>query len=203
MNKSIETMMSEHRLIEQVLGALGTFTEALKDNPSLPRAEVAKFGRFFQRFADKCHHGKEEDRLFVKMSECGFPTEYGPIGVMLAEHGEGRNHVRALADIGAGSGLLTAQEVERVIEHAEAFIPLLLGHIQKEDNVLYPMAQQAIPPTEFAKLDAACEAFDREVMGADEVGSLKALARELTATYPPCQERLAAAAACGGCGGHR
>ncbi|MBM3891193.1 MAG: hemerythrin [Verrucomicrobia bacterium] len=203
MNQSIEKMMNEHRLIEQVLGALGTFAEALQDDPSLPRADVAKFARFFQQFADKCHHGKEEDRLFVKMNECGFPTEYGPIGVMLADHNEGRGHVRVLAAIGAASGPLTEHEVEQVIEHAEAFLPLLAGHIQKEDNVLYPMAQQSIPPAEFAKLDANCEAFDREVMGADAVEQLKALARELIAKYPPCAERLAAAAACGGCSGHR
>jgi len=29
---------------------------------------------FFREFADQCHHGKEEDRLFVCMNRMAFPT---------------------------------------------------------------------------------------------------------------------------------
>ena len=45
---------------------------------------------FFRVFADKCHHGKEEDLLFPEMEKAGVPKEMGPIGVMLAEHQQGR-----------------------------------------------------------------------------------------------------------------
>jgi hemerythrin-like domain-containing protein len=202
MNKSIENMMNEHRLIEQVLGSLDTLVMEVTADGAVDRETVAKFATFFREFADRLHHGKEEDRLFVKLNEHGFPREYGPVGVMLAEHAAGREHVRALARIGSGSGPLTAEERQEVIEHGTGFVPLLLGHIQKEDNILYPMAQQAIPPAAFQALDADCEAFERTALPNGAVHRLKELAAELTEAYPPDPCRLASAQACLGCAGH-
>jgi hemerythrin-like domain-containing protein len=202
MNKSIENMMSEHRLIVRVLGALDSLVLRLENNGGVPRQDVARFATFFREFADKLHHGKEEDRLFAKMNECGFPREYGPVGVMLAEHDAGRAHVRVLAEIGAGTGALTAAEQAQVREHGGDFVSLLLGHIQKEDNILYPMAQQAIPPAAFEKLDQDCEAFEQNVMKPEAVQRLKELAAELVEAYPAQPERIEAAQACLGCAGH-
>ncbi len=202
MNKSIEKLMSEHRLIEQVLGSLATFLEKLGANPDLPREHLAQFAGFFRNFADRCHHGKEEDRLFAKMNVFGFPREFGPISVMLLEHSAGRCQVRALAEIGASQGPLTAWEITQAREHGDEFITLLLGHIQKEDQILYPMAQQAIPAHEFDQLDAACETFEREEIGSSEIAKWTALAGALIAIYPPDTDRIRAGAACTGCHGH-
>ena len=202
MKDAIETLMTEHRLIEQVLGALDTFIGQLSLEVADDRGQVARFARFFKNFADRCHHGKEEERLFVAMNQCGFPREFGPVGVMLAEHTEGRAHVGALAEIGNGKRPLTADEKQRATEHALAFIPLLKSHIQKEDNILYPMARQAIPPAQWAQLESGCEAFDREVMGEEEIQELKDLANELMINFPPDMEKMAALDGCVGCRGH-
>jgi hemerythrin-like domain-containing protein len=202
MSQTIDNLMREHRVIEQVLGALETFVEMLPLNADVGREEVAKFAGFFQNFADKCHHGKEEDGLFVKMGQYGFPREYGPVGVMLAEHNEGRSNVRALAEIGGKSGPLSAQEIQQVTRHSLHFISLLRGHIQKEDNILYPMALQAIPASELARLDAACVEFEREVMGLGEIERLHDLAVDLADAYPPDAAKMEAASACVGCHGH-
>jgi hemerythrin-like domain-containing protein len=51
---------------------------------------------FIQVFADKCHHGKEENLLFRSMVKAGLPKEGGPIAVMLSEHEMGRNFVRKM-----------------------------------------------------------------------------------------------------------
>jgi hemerythrin-like domain-containing protein len=202
MNKSIEKMMNEHRLIVQVLGALDALVSKLDGGQDVPREDVAGFARFFREFADKLHHGKEEDRLFAEMNKCGFPREYGPVAVMLAEHEAGRAQVRALSQIGAGTGPLSADERRHAADHGTEFVPLLLGHIQKEDNILYPMAQQAIPPAAFQKLDSDCETFEQSVMKASDLQQLKDLAARLIENYPPDPERLEAAQACLGCAGH-
>jgi hemerythrin-like domain-containing protein len=202
MNKSIEKMMAEHQVILRVLGSLRTYADQL-ENPEAPRdrAPLARFARFFREFADHCHHGKEEDRLFVTMNQCGFPRQYGPLGVMLAEHEAGRAHVRALAELGHGNSLLSRPEIGQVRSHALEFVPLLQSHIMKEDNVLYPMAQQAIPPAQWELLDEACEAFDGEVIGHDEKAQLLALAEALNQEYP-YDESCLHAAGCAGCCGH-
>lgn len=200
MNKCIETMMAEHELIVQVLASLNALAEALAAGRPIARQDVADFGRFFREFADKCHHGKEENRLFSKMVEAGFPRHSGPIAVMLAEHDAGRQEVRGLVEIGAGSGSLSATETAKTVACARQFVPLLYAHIQKENNILYPMAQRTISPVEFARLDQSCEAFDREVLGQAEILKLKELAADLTRRYPADPAELAAFSACGaGC----
>ena len=200
MTPAIQILMNEHRVIEQVLGALETF--ASDGGTRLPDARewTAKFGAFFRDFADRIHHGKEEERLFVAMIESGFPRDGGPIAVMLAEHVEGRSHVRALCEAGAtGTGPLSADEASVVSRHALAFAPLLRSHIQKEDNILYPMAERMVPRAVMAALAASFEAFDREQLGAASLESYLAAAAGLAAAFPPDPVKMAAAATMG-CG---
>jgi hemerythrin-like domain-containing protein len=199
MNKCIELMVQEHEVIVGVLASLQAMSEKLSAGGEVARQDVADFGRFFRDFADKCHHGKEEDRLFVKMVEVGFPKDNGPVAVMLAEHDEGRQEVRGLLAIGAGSGPLTEAERDKVVEYASRFVPLLYAHIQKENNILYPMAQNFIPAETFERLDQSCDAFDREIGKQLDVDALKALAADLGRRYPGEVARLAVHGGCGAC----
>lgn len=199
MNKCVEMMMEEHELIVEVLASLKAMASTLGSGGSVPRQDLADFGRFFRDFADRCHHGKEEDRLFVKMVEAGFPRESGPVGVMLAEHDQGRHEVRGLIQLGAMSGPLTEAERARAIDHVMQFVPLLYAHIQKENNILYPMAQNAIAPEELERLDESCEAFDKEIQALLDVNGLKALATDLKRRYPADPAGLAIYGGCGVC----
>jgi len=192
-------MMEEHELIVEVLASLKAMAQTLASGGSVPRQDLADFGRFFRDFADRCHHGKEEDRLFVKMIEAGFPKESGPVGVMLAEHDEGRHEVRGLIQLDLGSGPLSEAERARALEHATRFVPLLYAHIQKENNILYPMAQNTIAPQELERLDESCEAFDEEIQSQLDVAALKALAADLKHRYPADPAGLAIYGGCGVC----
>lgn len=186
MHPAIESLMVEHRLIEHVLGSLLTFAGDISPQD---RPTVARFSDFIRLFADKCHHGKEEDRLFARMAEHGFPRDTGPIAVMLAEHDQGRAHASVLAEIGAGNGPMTEDELDAVADNAEQFVALLRDHIKKEDNILYPMALRALPAQQLQQLVEQYEAFERDVIGPDEHRRLHTLAHELATQYPPRVER--------------
>lgn len=203
MKPAIQILMDEHRLIEQVLGSLETFV--LSSAPEAPggRVDVARFATFFQRFADRLHHGKEEDRLFEAMVRAGFPREAGPIGVMLYEHVEGRKCVGALAAAGTGEGDLPPADVAAVRSAAAAFIPLLRGHIQKEDQILYPMALQALDGGALDALVVSYRDFEANALAEGEEESLRALAHALAAQYPPDPARMAKASQLSGCLAHR
>ncbi len=183
MSQAIDTLMNEHRVIERVLTALETAARQTHDGAPLERARVAEFADFFKNFADTCHHGKEEDLLFKKMVDVGFPQDQGPIAVMLADHAEGREHVAGLRVIGAASGPLTAAERSSFVEHAEAYAPMLRQHILKEDRILYPMAVRAIPQADMAGLADAFEDFEKNVMGAGVHEGFHRLADTLIKAY--------------------
>jgi hemerythrin-like domain-containing protein len=182
MHQAIKTLMHEHRIIEQVIASMLSFVDCIGLDD---RNVVARYAEFLSRFADTCHHGKEEDRLFVRMTEHGFPSRSGPIAVMLSDHNQGRAHVRALVEIGKGAGPLTDDEIGSVADHAAAYADLLRAHIQKEDNILYPMALQSIPAEEMEQLAEQFEAFERDVLGEAEHARLHAIANLLIAEYPP------------------
>lgn len=202
MSQAIDTLMNEHRVIEHVLTALESAAHQTREGAPLERARVAEFADFFKNFADTCHHGKEEDLLFKKMVDVGFPREQGPIAVMLFDHTAGREHVGALHAIGAASGALTPLERASFIEHADAYVPMLRQHILKEDRVLYPMAVQAIPPAEMAQMATDFEDFERNVMGAGVHEGFHRLADSLIAAYPVTLSGKPGAHTGCGCGGH-
>jgi hemerythrin-like domain-containing protein len=184
MGKAIDTLMHEHRVIEKVLDALQGCAATAKSGGQVERTTVLEFAEFFKNFADKCHHGKEEDRLFAALVEHGFPKEHGPIAVMLAEHSMGRDHVGVLAEIGNGKGPLTADERRLLCVHAEAYSMMLKAHIQKEDNVLYPMAVRTLPPPVMEKMGEDFEIFEKEIMGEGVHERYHELAHKLMAAFP-------------------
>jgi len=198
MSKAIETLMTEHRLIEKVLDSLQTFAGQLAPGQSGARKHVAGYAEFFREFADRCHHGKEEDRLFGAMTQHGFPTNGGPIFVMLQEHDLGRAHVGALAEVGQGDGELSGEEITRVKTHAQEFFALLSAHIQKEDRILFPAADRAVPEPVLAELAGQFDEFDASVIGKDALGRLHGLADSLIEAFAPA---TCAPDAHGGCGG--
>lgn len=201
MSNAIETLMNEHRLIEQVLGSLETCVTRLERGEDIAREILSGYARFFREFADRCHHGKEEDLLFARMIEHGFPKEYGPIAVMLEEHVEGRSHVGAIGAVGSGAGPLQEAERRGIALRARAYIPLLRVHIQKEDRILYPMALQRLPASVTSELASEFDLFENEVMGAGAHRELHELAHRLVEAYPPDPEEMRKAEAVSGCCG--
>jgi len=199
-HKAIEVLMNEHRLIEQVLGSLETFTSEVEGGLAPERPVLSDYGRFLRDFADACHHGKEEDILFQRMVERGFPRETGPVAVMLYEHKVGRGHVSALRQVGDGTGPLTAMETGIVLENAGAFIPLLRAHILKEDRILYPMAARLLTGSEMDAMEADFAAFEARLRADGSHDRLHGLADRLAAAFRPDPERMAAAARMEGCG---
>ena len=86
MGKATQDLRNEHDAILHVF----TILDKMLSTDTKEDVEIFKFGDeliyFLKTFADKCHHGKEEDYLFKELIARGIPNEGGPIGVMLQEH---------------------------------------------------------------------------------------------------------------------
>jgi len=146
--KSIEILMNEHRLIEQVLSCLEVITNHADQEGKIDRESARQIIEFLQTFADHCHHGKEEDRLFPAMERNGFPREGGPTGVMISEHQQGRGYIRFMVEAVATEEKGDRSASKWFVQNARGYIHLLRNHIYKEDHCLFPMADQALNPEE-------------------------------------------------------
>ena len=160
--KPTQILSNEHRIIERVLGAV----EKLAEGPVAALEPWKKALDFIRNFADKCHHFKEEKVLFPAMEAHDIPTEGGPIGMMLMEHEEARSYVGAM--FAALSLVETGNQAakESLVSSAQSYCRLLREHIQKEDDVLFRMADEVISAEEQKKLSAAFAQHEAEEMGA-------------------------------------
>jgi hemerythrin-like domain-containing protein len=148
-------LMSEHRVIEQVLACLEKVAEQCAKTGKLDETAARQAIDFFQNFADRCHHHKEERHLFPMLELKGFSRRHGPTGVMLQEHSQGREHLQALTAAVNASSTDGAQACQSFVQHAHAYVDLLRAHIAKEDLCLFPMADEALTEAEQSSVAAA------------------------------------------------
>jgi hemerythrin-like domain-containing protein len=147
------------------LDALETEISQIEAGRAPDRVYFEKVVEFLRTFADKCHHGKEEHLLFKTMVDRGFPREVGPIAVMLHEHEVGRAFVRGISEA-AASAAGDPGAARRIIDSARGFIQLLRGHIDKENTILFPMADNVLTPEDQAHLKEEFERFESQETGA-------------------------------------
>jgi len=157
-------LMIEHRVIERMLNIVSKAADRLEKNEKVEQELWVSASDFLRNFADKCHHAKEEKLLFVKMMERGVSGEVGPIAVMLREHQDGRAHVRKITELSTEE--MGPKEIQELLKHSRGYIELLTQHIQKEDRVLYPIANQILTSDDQEELQEGFEKVENEIMGA-------------------------------------
>ncbi|MBI2844355.1 MAG: hemerythrin domain-containing protein [Armatimonadetes bacterium] len=163
--QATDVLRHEHEAINCVLDSLERASKALRDGKDVPAWMFTEGLDFIRTFADKCHHGKEQDRLFPLLIERGLPSDGGPVQVMLIEHDQGRAYVReAVAQCekwvngDKDAGLKMADALQN-------FIDLLREHIDKENNILYPMGDMHITQEDDQRLIRQFDEFEETQMG--------------------------------------
>lgn len=176
-----DTLKSEHRVIERVLDA----TERALENGVVDREFLHKAIDFLRNFADGCHHAKEEDELFPMLERAGVPRDGGPIGCMLAEHDMGRALVRAIESNIDAAAAGDSRAVVALRGAARDYVGLLRRHIQKEDSVLFVIADQVLAPPDQADLAKAFERVEQAGSNAGRHERYLKLADELCRRAAP------------------
>ncbi len=163
--KATEILVEEHLVINRVLAALESAANSAEKGLPVRPAFFYTAADFVRGFADGCHHRKEENVLFKAMAEAGIPVAGGPIGVMLSEHEQGRQLIRAMRTAaqewegGSQSARLSAAQA------ALGYVQLLRQHIDKEDGILFPMADRALSPSQQARVADDFEHVEHEETG--------------------------------------
>lgn len=172
---------------QSILKVADVLEEILANEPEPGRLDfdaIADSISFIRLYADALHHGKEEDLLFPAMEAEGMPSHTGPIAVMLHEHRQGRAFAATMAEAlePARSGDEVA--LSRLVAAARSYIALIRGHILKEDNILFEMADQLIPEQACRSLCAAYEGVCQRRFEGCTVAQLEAMLERLVQAYP-------------------
>jgi hemerythrin-like domain-containing protein len=147
----------DHRVIEQVIALLADVSGHAGAERAFAFGAFAV--EFLRRFADGCHHAKEEQALFPLLEARGIPREGGPIGQMLREHEQGRELLRGM------DRALAEQDLPAFVASAGAYAGLLHAHIAKERNVLFPLGARRLDREDDRALRERFAAIEREAGG--------------------------------------
>jgi hemerythrin-like domain-containing protein len=175
-----EILMGEHELVLQAVEALAKRLEKMTEPTPADRAYFEKAVEFLRGFADQCHHGKEEELLFKRLGERGFPTQGGPIAVMLSEHQAGRAFIRGMAEGAARIGS-DPQAGAAIRDNGWGYVELLRNHIAKENQVLFPMADRTLSAEDQHDLAHAFARFEERETGPGVHERMLGLLQELLA----------------------
>ena len=140
MKETTKILMDEHENILRLADALEKECNALKNGKDVDNKFFMDAVDFIRNYADKFHHAKEEDILFKEMcsNENQKKLHCNPVEQMLYEHNLGRDFVKGLEQG------INENDKRKIIENAQGYAQLIREHIFKEDNILYPMADEVL-----------------------------------------------------------
>lgn len=178
-----EELKEDHQVIIRMCGVIRGVAHKLESGAEVPAQVMADIIDFIRNFADRCHHGKEEEIFFERIVQRGIPKEGGPVAVMLMEHEEGRRFLQGMSDAHEAYGRGDDAARAAFARNALAYADLLLEHINKEDNILYPMADQVLTDEDQQDLAREFDAVEHERLGHDEHERYEALVERLEQEY--------------------
>ncbi|GAB4180076.1 MAG: hemerythrin domain-containing protein [Geothermobacteraceae bacterium] len=140
-----QVMSDEHQLILRMISLVEQKTALMEQGRFRNWQFFLDSVDFIRNYADRFHHAKEEDVLFIELIKNGMPEKQSPIEAMHMEHDQGRAFVRGMEE--AAQKALNGEpgQIRVIAENAKGYAELLRGHIDKEDNILYPLAERVLP----------------------------------------------------------
>lgn len=135
--KPIGPMMWEHRLIEKMLRLFDGQIKNINETKKLDTVFIDTAVDFIRTYADRTHHGKEEDILFRELAKKELSSEHARImKELVEEHTYARKTVGKLVDAKVRylNGENTSDEVIGYLKELAQFYP---KHIEKEDKYFF------------------------------------------------------------------
>lgn len=175
-----EQLKTEHEGIKLMLKILDKVCSKPEE---INHEHFAKMLEFLKVFVDKCHHCKEEDLLIPAMVEAGVPKDKGAIKFTLMEHVEGRGYVKGMSEAFDKLKNGDCQAPGKIDENAKNYITLLVKHIDKEDNILFPLADKVLSQAKQTELEEGFEKLEVDRIGLGKHEEFHQLLHQLKEIY--------------------
>jgi hemerythrin-like domain-containing protein len=131
----IGPLMIEHRLIEKMIGLLEKELYSIENANKANSSFIYSAIDFFRTYADRTHHGKEEDILFKELAKKPLSAEHKKImEELVAEHVIARKNVKGLVEANQRYSQGESQALSDIAGYLRTLAELYPMHIQKEDK---------------------------------------------------------------------
>jgi len=158
-------LMKEHRLIELMIAVIRDEMARIEKTRKIDPLFVDAAVDFIRVYADRTHHGKEEDILFKDLAGRNLPEAVRRVmNELVEEHIFGRSATRSLVEANARYRRGEASALEDVLRWLRTLVDFYPRHIEKEDKVFFPAYHGILTEAEDRALLAAFWDFDRKMI---------------------------------------
>ncbi|OQX06778.1 MAG: cation-binding protein [Desulfobulbaceae bacterium A2] len=158
-------LMIEHRLIERMLLVIKGTLAKIESKHKVDPVFVDLVVDFIRVYADRTHHGKEEDILFRELNKKALnPKDRQIMKELIEEHLFGRQANKALVEANTRyrNGEETAlADIAANLKTLTEFYPI---HIEKEDKIFFPSSRAYFTDEEDQAMLAEFWEFDRNMI---------------------------------------
>lgn len=145
----IGPLMMEHRLIERMIGLLEPVPEYVQKSEDVHVTLLQSAVDFFQMYADRTHHGKEEDILFGALKKKELSRELKDVmNELISEHQTARKEILRLSEElcrWQAGDRTAANGIIKVLTKVTHLYP---NHIYKEDKRFFIPVMEYFDKTE-------------------------------------------------------
>ena len=136
----IGPLMVEHRLIERFVDVLKSKLSGIEKTKNVDPIFIDQTVDFFRTYADRTHHGKEEDILFRDLARKNLSAEHEKVmNELVEEHIYARKMVENLVSYNDKYQEDDKADIKGIIESLKELIKFYPTHIFKEDkHFFYP-----------------------------------------------------------------
>ena len=161
----IGPLMIEHRLIERMIKLMEIEMQNIDRDSKSDISFIENACDFLKTYADRCHHGKEEDILFSKLKDKNLSEEHREIlGQLINEHKLARKTTSELAAVNQDYKNGLKDRVSDIQRHLKALTGLYPEHIKKEDKIFFIPSMNYLTDEEKDEMLGSFQEFDRNLI---------------------------------------
>jgi len=158
-------LMIEHRLIERMLSSIKNILSKIESKQKIDPVFIDTAVDFIQMYADRTHHGKEEDILFRELKKKSMSNEDRQVMAELTrDHAFGRQTTRALIEANNRYRNGDKAALADIFEKLQTLVEFYPKHIEKEDKVFFPSSRAYFTEEEDQALLAEFLEFDQKMI---------------------------------------
>ncbi len=158
-------LMMEHRIIEKMISIIDKEIKFLDSGGRLDSRFIDTAVDFIRTYADRTHHGKEEDILFRDCSNKSMTEQDSKMmNELVEEHKYARKTVKALIE--AKEKYEEGDESQKpiIIAHLKVLVNFYPVHIQKEDEIFFPDTERYFSINELNQMLDEFFRFDQKMI---------------------------------------
>ncbi len=158
-------LMIEHRLIEKMLKLIENEIHVISEKRSVDALFIDTIVDFIKVYADRTHHGKEEDILFNDLKNKQLNSNDRKIlQELINEHAIVRIIVNELIDANNNYAMGNLKSIDIIIEKLTFIIEFYPIHMIKEDKVFFPDSEHYFSEKELETMMDEFWDFDRKMI---------------------------------------